>query len=58
MICDASMPTFMLSFWTRDRDRGETLPLEFVVRKLTQDCAHTYELFDRGAIGSIAFRAN
>ena len=24
-ICDASMPTFMLTHWTRDRRRGETL---------------------------------
>ncbi len=28
VICDASMPTFMLTHWTRDRSRGETLPLE------------------------------
>ena len=56
VICDAGMPTFMLSFWTRDRSRGETLPLEMVVQKLTQDCAHTYELFDRGTLepGAIA----
>jgi N-acyl-D-aspartate/D-glutamate deacylase len=44
------MPTFMLSFWTRDRSRGEKLPLEMVVQKLTEDCAHTYELFDRGTL--------
>jgi N-acyl-D-aspartate/D-glutamate deacylase len=50
VICDASMPTFMLSFWTRDRTRGEKLPLEMVVQKLTEDCAHTYELFDRGTL--------
>ena len=23
VICDASMPTFMLTHWTRDRSRGE-----------------------------------
>ena len=40
----------MLAYWTRDRVRGEKLELEFVVRRLTQDCAHTYELFDRGVI--------
>ena len=28
MICDASMPTFLLTHWARDRSRGETLPLE------------------------------
>ena len=26
VICDASMPTFMLTHWTRDRTRGERLP--------------------------------
>ena len=31
MICDASMPTFLLTHWARDRSRGETLPLETVV---------------------------
>ena len=50
VICDASMPTFMLTFWTRDRSRGEKLPLESVVQKLTLDCAETYELHDRGVI--------
>ena len=38
-ICDASMPTFMLTHWTRDRSRGETLPLEYVVKKQTHDTA-------------------
>ena len=28
MICDASMPTFMLTHWVRDRTRGPRLPLE------------------------------
>ncbi len=32
-ICDASMPTFMLTHWTRDRSRGEPLPLEYVVQE-------------------------
>jgi len=50
VICDAGMPTFMLSFWTRDRTRGDTLPLERVVQQLTQDCAETYELYDRGVL--------
>ena len=50
MICDAGIPTFMLSYWTRDRTRGDKLELEFVVRKLTQECAETYELRDRGVI--------
>ena len=48
VICDASMPTFMLTHWTRDRTRGETLPLEWVVKKQTHDTARLYGLGDRG----------
>ena len=49
-ICDASMPTFMLTHWTRDRSRGERLPLEFVVKKQTHDTARLYGMSDRGTI--------
>jgi N-acyl-D-amino-acid deacylase len=49
-ICDASMPTFMLSHWARDRDRGPTLDLALVVRKMTYETARTYGLDDRGVI--------
>src|SRR5690606_8273322 len=28
MLCDASMPTFMLAHWVRDRTRGPRIPLE------------------------------
>ena len=50
VICDASMPTFMLTHWTRDRTRGERLPLELVVKKQTHDTARLYGLGDRGTI--------
>jgi N-acyl-D-amino-acid deacylase len=49
-ICDASMPTFMLTHWTRDRSRGERLPLEYVVKKQTYDTARLYGLTDRGTV--------
>jgi N-acyl-D-amino-acid deacylase len=49
-ICDASMPTFMLSHWARDRGRGPTLDLALVVRKMTYETAQTYGLADRGVI--------
>ncbi|HWD53567.1 MAG TPA: amidohydrolase family protein [Acidimicrobiales bacterium] len=49
-ICDGSMPTFMLTHWTRDRTRGETLPLEYVVKKQTHDTARLYGLSDRGTV--------
>jgi N-acyl-D-amino-acid deacylase len=49
-ICDAATPTFMLAHWARDRTRGETLPLETVVRALSRDPATSYGLFDRGLL--------
>jgi N-acyl-D-amino-acid deacylase len=49
-ICDASMPTFMLTHWTRDRTRGETLPLPYIVKKQTHDTARLYGLSDRGTV--------
>jgi N-acyl-D-amino-acid deacylase len=49
-ICDASMPTFMLTHWTRDRSRGDLLPLEYVVKKQTHDTARLYGLTDRGTV--------
>ena len=50
VICDASQPTFMLTHWTRDRTRGERLPLEWVVKKQTLDTARLYGLTDRGTL--------
>ena len=50
VICDASMPTFMLTHWARDRSRGEGLPLEFAVKKMTSDTARLYGLHDRGVL--------
>ena len=49
-ICDGSMPTFMVSFWTRDRVRGPRLPLEEIVRRQTSETAALYGLNDRGRI--------
>jgi len=56
VICDSPQPTFMLSHWTRDRTRGELLPLEWVVKKQTHDTARLYGLGDRGTLepGSVA----
>jgi N-acyl-D-aspartate/D-glutamate deacylase len=49
-ICDASMTTFMLTHWARDRKRGEKIPVEWVVRKMTRETAELYGLDDRGCI--------
>jgi N-acyl-D-aspartate/D-glutamate deacylase len=50
LIADASMPTFMLTHWVRDRSRGERIPLEKMVKIQTQDTAALYGLDDRGII--------
>ncbi len=50
VICDASQPTFMLTHWTRDRARGERLPLEWIVKKQSHDTARLYGLGDRGTL--------
>jgi N-acyl-D-aspartate/D-glutamate deacylase len=47
-LCDASLPTYMLQYWARDRSRGETLPLEEVVSGLTSRTAAAVGLHDRG----------
>jgi len=50
IICDASFPTYMLSYWVRDRTRGPRLSLEQAVQKQTQSTAQLYGLNDRGVI--------
>ena len=50
VIADAGMPSYILSYWGRDRSRGETLPLEFLVRKLSRDTAEAYGMRDRGLV--------
>jgi N-acyl-D-amino-acid deacylase len=50
VICDASIPTFMLAYWARDRRRGETIPLERMVHKQTRHTAEIYGLLDRGLV--------
>jgi N-acyl-D-aspartate/D-glutamate deacylase len=50
VICDASMTTYLLTHWARDRQRGPKLELEWVVRKQTKDTAELYGLHDRGVV--------
>jgi len=49
-ICDASYPTFMVPFWSRDRKNGKLFDLEYLVSKQTLKTAQTYGLNDRGAL--------
>ena len=50
LICDATMPTTQLTYWTRDRQRGERIPLEFLVAKQTARNAALYGMADRGSL--------
>ncbi|MDP2124604.1 MAG: amidohydrolase family protein, partial [Parvibaculum sp.] len=50
VICDVSVPTYMLTHWCRDRTRGERLDLPFVVKSQTRDTAEAIGLLDRGLI--------
>ncbi len=49
-ICDASFPTYLLQYWTRERVRGPRLELERAVAMLTSETARHVGLSDRGAI--------
>jgi N-acyl-D-aspartate/D-glutamate deacylase len=57
VICDASATTSMLTLWTRDRTRGERLPVPLVIEKLTSLPAGFYGLKDRGRI-EVGLRAD
>jgi N-acyl-D-amino-acid deacylase len=50
VLCDASLPTFMLSHWARDRTRGPRLPIEEVVHLQTRRTAELYGFDDRGMV--------
>ncbi|MPZ46015.1 MAG: amidohydrolase family protein [Betaproteobacteria bacterium] len=50
VICDSSIPTFMLTHWVRDRTRGPRLPLEWVVRRQTSENAGYFGFSDRGQL--------
>ncbi len=49
-ICDANVPTFLMTHWARDRSRGPRIPVETAVKKLTSETANLYGLTDRGVI--------
>jgi N-acyl-D-aspartate/D-glutamate deacylase len=49
-VCDASMPTFMLAHWTRDRHNGRRFSVAEMVKALSRDNARAVGLLDRGVI--------
>jgi N-acyl-D-aspartate/D-glutamate deacylase len=50
LICDASMTSYLLTHWARDRHRGDRLPIEQVVHLQTARPAEVYGFADRGTI--------
>ncbi|WP_207796397.1 N-acyl-D-amino-acid deacylase family protein [Pseudohalioglobus lutimaris] len=49
-LCDASLPTHLLTYWARDRDKGERLTIPEVIKGLTHDTAVAVGLEDRGLL--------
>lgn len=50
VLCDASVPTQMLSYYVRDRERGHRLELEAAIKMQTFDTARCVGLEDRGTL--------
>jgi N-acyl-D-aspartate/D-glutamate deacylase len=50
VICDASFPTYTLTHWARDRERGDRMPLEHLVQRQCRDTARLVGLDDRGTL--------
>ena len=49
-ICDASLPTTLLTHWARDRRQGAKMAIEEVVKLQTRDTAALFGLTDRGVL--------
>lgn len=49
LICDSSFPTFVLTYWTRDRAHGR-LRLPWAIRQLCHETASAVGLNDRGLL--------
>lgn len=56
-ICDSSFPTYLLSYWTRDRGAAAKIPLADAVRRLTSDIADYCGMSDRGRL-RVGLKAN
>jgi N-acyl-D-aspartate/D-glutamate deacylase len=55
-ICDGSMQTYILNYWTRDRV-GKKLPVEQAVKLMTSDTAEVGGFHDRGRI-AVGYKAD
>ncbi len=50
LIADASIPTYLLTHWVRDRTRGDKIELETIVEQQTRNTARFYGFEDRGTL--------
>jgi N-acyl-D-aspartate/D-glutamate deacylase len=50
LLCDASVPSYMLAHWARGRRRGGRLPLELAVNLQTRRTAELFGFDDRGLV--------
>ena len=51
-LCDGSMPSFLLSHWGKNRTRGETMPVEQLVKWQCADTAALIGFDDRGVLAA------
>ena len=56
-ICDSSFPTYLLTYWARDRKQGGKIELSEAIRRLTSDIADYCGMHDRGRI-KVGLKAN
>ncbi len=56
-VCDSSFPTYLLTYWTRDRQRGDKITLADGIRRLTSDIADYCGMHDRGRL-RVGLKAN
>ncbi len=50
LICDASICTYLLTHWARDRHRGSKFPVEMMIKKQSNDTARLFGFSDRGTL--------
>ena len=50
LIADASVPTYLLTHWVRDRERGEKIAIETIVEQQCRNTARFYGFEDRGTL--------
>ena len=50
IMCDATSTSYLLTHWTRDRERGSLFPVSWAIKRLAADNAAAIGLNDRGRL--------